>query len=118
MWTADIACSTPENQTTGLLLNLPVASNSSLQKAAQGEQLQCTTTGPVSTSPMITNSTLQIAARFQEIPKVYEPQVAHPVYMYSREGKRRPESQDCGGDAEDPDMSQLQKWQALDDVDV
>lgn len=117
-----IACTTPENQTKGLLLSSPTALNSSLQKAAQVEQLQLThtvpcTTGPVLTSPMMTNSIVQTAAQFQEIPKACPPQVAHPVYMYSRQGKRRPESQVCGGDEEDPVMAQLQKWQALDNID-
>ena len=98
-----------------------MASNRSLQVVAQVEQFVLThlvhrTTGPVLSSNMITNSAVQTTAQFQEHQKVCRPQVGHPVYMYSREGKRRPESQICG-DEEDPEMTQLQKWQALDDVD-
>ena len=54
-------------------------------------------------------------AQFQESQQVRPPQVNHPVYMHSCKGKRRPESEECGDD-EDPEMTQLQKWQALDDL--
>ena len=109
------------NQRAGLLLSSSMASNSSLQVVAQVEQFMLThlvhrTTGPVLSSNMTTSSAGQTTALFQKHQKVCLPQEGHPVYMYSREGKRRPESQICG-DEEDPEMTQLQKWRALDDVD-
>jgi hypothetical protein len=87
-----------------------LSSNSSLQMVTHGgQQLYAVhvTTGPVVSSQMSAGSGMLMTAQ-----NVSQPQSALSVYMHSREGKRRPDSQVCG-DGEDPETTQLQKWQAL-----
>jgi hypothetical protein len=93
-----------------LVQSSPLSSNSSLQMVTHGEQQLYAvrvTTGPVVSSQMSAGSGMLMTAQ-----NVSQPQSALSVYMHSQEGKRRPDSQVCG-DGEDPETTQLQKWQAL-----